>query len=98
MTANVGAVDWLLRTVWFPANGQNFGNQTVPRWPDCLPVGVQAQFRQWKYSSGAPQTWKTAMYSRFADHDRPLLASAVLLSYNHQALAFEDLKFTNGNV
>src|SRR5271155_794920 len=23
---------------------QKFGNQTVPRWPDCLPVGVQAQF------------------------------------------------------
>jgi len=45
-TASVAAVDWLVWTVWFPLVKERiFGNQTVPRRPDCLPVGVQAQFK-----------------------------------------------------
>jgi len=43
-TASGRAVDWLLRTVWFSWRRGGISVIRVPRWPDCLPVGVQPQF------------------------------------------------------
>jgi hypothetical protein len=40
MTNPTASLDWLLVSL---VKGRNFGNQTVPWWPD-LPVAVQAQF------------------------------------------------------
>jgi hypothetical protein len=47
-TGSVGAVDWLLGILG------NFGNQTVPRWPNWLTVGVQAQFHNFASLQALP--------------------------------------------